>query len=157
MIVYHGSYVAVPNPDLQHSRKGVDFGQGFYVTPLYEQAQKWCQRFKHTGQKGIVSSYDFNENAFSNLKVLKFDSYTEEWFDFVIACRQQTDASDYDIVIGGIADDRVFNTIELYEDNLITKSEALARLIYEKPNLQIAFRTDTAIHAYLSFLRSEEV
>lgn len=157
MIVYHGSYVVVSNPDLQHSRKSVDFGQGFYVTPLYEQARKWCQRFGRAGKKGIISSYDFNEDALSNLKVLKFDSYSEEWLDFVITCRRLNDTSDYDIVIGGIADDKVFNTIELYEDNLITKSETLARLIYEKPNLQIAFRTDIAIHNCLSFLRSEEV
>lgn len=156
MIVYHGSYVAITNPDLQHSRKYVDFGLAFYVTPLYDQANKWSQRFKRMEKKGIVSTYEFDETAFSRLKVLQFDSYTEEWLDFVISCRQQTNTADYDIVIGGIADDKVFNTIELYEDQLITKAEALSRLKYEKPNLQIAFRTEAAIR-YLSFVRSEEI
>lgn len=34
MIVYHGSWLEVKNPDLKHSRSDVDFGKGFYVTPL---------------------------------------------------------------------------------------------------------------------------
>lgn len=42
MILYHGSYLEIAEPDLVHSRFNVDFGRGFYVTPLYEQAEKWC-------------------------------------------------------------------------------------------------------------------
>lgn len=40
----------------------------------------------------------------------------------------------YDIIIGGITDDKIYNTIELYQDNLIEKDEALKRLKYYKPN-----------------------
>ena len=46
MILYHGSYLEVQTPDLVHSRENLDFGRGFYTTPLYEQAIKWCERFK---------------------------------------------------------------------------------------------------------------
>ncbi len=46
MIVYHGSWLEVKNPDLKHSRSDVDFGKGFYVTPLRDQAVKWCGKFK---------------------------------------------------------------------------------------------------------------
>ena len=42
MILYHGSYLEVAKPDLKHSRPRVDFGCGFYTTPLREQAMKWC-------------------------------------------------------------------------------------------------------------------
>lgn len=56
-----------------------------------------------------------------------------------------------DIVIGGVANDRVFNTVELYLDNLIDRKEALNRLRYEKPNLQICFRTQSVIDEYLDF------
>ena len=38
MILYHGSFLEIAKPDLVHSRPNVDFGRGFYVTPLYEQA-----------------------------------------------------------------------------------------------------------------------
>ena len=49
MILYHGSYTEVIRPDILHSRRNVDFGQGFYTTPLREQAEKWCKKFKDRG------------------------------------------------------------------------------------------------------------
>lgn len=141
MKVYHGSWIEVSVPDLKHSRTDVDFGKGFYVTPIREQAVKWCGRFKRRGKQGIVTSYIFDDCAIQNLNVLKFDSYSEEWLDFILNCRREKDSSDYDIVMGGVANDKVFNTVELYFDHLIDKKEAINRLKYEKPNMQICFRT----------------
>ena len=157
MILYHGSYTEIIYPDLEHSRENVDFGKGFYTTPIYEQAVRWCGRFKNRGKNGIVSCYSFNEKAYSTLKILNFDSYSEEWLDFVLNCRSGKDASDYDIVVGGVVDDKVFNTVELYFDGLIDKKEAIKRLRYEKTNLQICFRTEDAIKGYLNFERSVKV
>ena len=153
MILYHGSFVAVEKPDLIHSRENVDFGKAFYTTPLYEQAEKWCKKFKKLGKDSFVSSYEFDEKKSEILKVLKFDSYSEEWLDFILACRRGLDKSDYDLVCGGVANDKVFNTVELFFDGLIEKSVALSRLQYEKPNLQIAFRTEKT----LSCLQFKEV
>lgn len=150
MILYHGSFVVVDKPDLAHSRPNVDFAKGFYVTPIYEQAEKWCGRFKRRGKEGIVSRYVFDENAYKVLKVLTFDAYTEDWLDFILNCRREQDVTDYDLVIGGVANDRVFNTVELFFDGLIDKAEAIKRLQYEKPNLQMAFRTERAL-SYLKF------
>ena len=141
MKLYHGSWIEVSVPDLKHSRTDVDFGKGFYVTPIREQAVKWCGRFKRRGKQGIVTSYIFDDCAIQNLNVLKFDSYSEEWLDFILNCRREKDSSDYDIVMGGVANDKVFNTVELYFDHLIDKKEAINRLKYEKPNMQICFRT----------------
>ena len=113
MILYHGSYLEIQTPDLVHSRDNVDFGRGFYTTPIYEQAVK--------------------------------------------KCRTGNDRTDYDIVIGGVANDKVFNTVELYFDNLIDKKEAIRRLRYEKPNLQICFRTQNALDEYLHYEGSEQL
>lgn len=145
MKVYHGSWIEVSVPDLKHSRTDVDFGKGFYVTPIREQAVKWCGRFKRRGKQGIVTSYIFDDCAIQNLNVLKFDSYSEEWLDFILNCRREKNSSDYDIVMGGVANDKVFNTVELYFDHLIDKKEAINRLKYEKPNMQICFRTISAL------------
>lgn len=145
MKVYHGSWIEVSVPDLKHSRTDVDFGKGFYVTPIREQAVKWCGRFKRRGKQGIVTSYIFDDCAIQNLNVLKFDSYSEECLDFILNCRREKDSSDYDIVMGGVANDKVFNTVELYFDHLIDKKEAINRLKYEKPNMQICFRTISAL------------
>lgn len=114
MILYHGSYLEIAEPDLKHSRRNVDFGRGFYTTPLYEQAEKWCGKFKRRGRDGIISCYEFDESLYAVLKVLKFDSYSEEWLDFILNCRCGQDTTDYDIVIGGVANDKVFNTVELF-------------------------------------------
>ena len=136
MILYHGSYLEIQTPDLVHSRDNVDFGRGFYTTPLYKQAVKWCEKFKRRGKSAIVS---------------------EEWLDFILKCRTGNDTTDYDIVIGGVANDKVFNTVELYFDNLIDKKEAIRRLRYEKPNLQICFRTQKALDEYLYYEGSEQI
>jgi hypothetical protein len=157
VILYHGSYLEIQTPDLVHSRKNVDFGRGFYTTPLYDQAIKWCEKFKRRGKREIVSRYNFDEKVNQELKILKFESYSEEWLDFILKCRIGNDTIDYDIVIGGVANDKVFNTVELYLDNLIDKKEAIRRLRYEKPNLQICFRTQKALNGYLHYEGSEQI
>ena len=156
MILYHGSFQEVSNPDLEHSRPNVDFGRGFYTTSIFTQAVKWSEKFKNRGRNGIISSYTFDEQSLETLKVLSFKTYSEEWLDFILNCRSGKDVSDYDIVIGGVANDKVFNTVELYFDGLIDKNEALKRLRYEEPNLQICFRSMEAL-SRLHFEGSEQI
>ena len=156
MTLYHGSNVDVVAPDLLHSRPNVDFGKGFYTTPLYEQAVNWVRKFKTRGDKAIIAKYEFDEPASAVLKIMKFESYSEEWLDFILNCRAGKDSSDYDIVMGGVANDKVFNTVELYFNNLIDKKEALKRLKYEKPNWQVCFRTEKSLN-YLRYIGSERL
>lgn len=157
MILYHGSYMEIQVPDMKHSRSNVDFGHGFYTTPIYDQAAKWCEKFKRRGAEGIVSCSEFDENAYSECKTMIFESYSEEWLNFILNCRSGKDTSDYEIITGGVANDKVFNTIELYLDGLIDKEGAIKRLRYEKPNLQICFRTEEVLKKYVHFKRSERV
>ena len=156
MILYQGSFLEITKPDLVHSRLNVDFGRGFYVIPLHEQAAKWCGKYKRRGKDGIISWYEYDEGREGELKILKFDSYSEEWLDFILNCRGENDSTDYDLVVGGVANDKVFNTVELFFDGLIDKTEAIKRLRYEKPNLQICFRTEKAL-SLLKFERSERL
>lgn len=156
MILYHGSFLEIVQPDLVHSRSNVDFGRGFYVTPLREQAEKWCGKFKRRGKDGVVSRYVYDECRENELKILKFDSYSEKWLDFILNCRRDNDTTDYDLIVGGVANDKVFNTVELFFDGLIDKTEAINRLRYEKPNLQICFRTEKAL-SLLHFEGSEMI
>ena len=86
--------------------------------------------------------------------MLKFDSYSEEWLDFILNCRSGKDLTDYDLVVGGVANDKVFNTVELFFDGLIDQVEAINRLRYENPNLQICFRTENVL-SLLHFEGSE--
>ena len=95
MILYHGSYLEVSKPDLSYSRNNLDFGRGFYTTTIYDQAKKWCDKFKRNNKKGIVSYYTLDTDAYNSLKIKVFNSYDEEWIDFILACRNGEDRSDF--------------------------------------------------------------
>ncbi len=155
MIVYHGGAEVVSHPDLLHSRKAVDFGAGFYVTPILKQARQWCEKRSRRLKQSVVSRYEYDEVATNALKVLTFDSYSEAWLDFVVACRTERDTTDWDIVVGGIANDRVFDTLEAFFDGFASREQTIAKLKFEKPNLQICFRTEAALKT-LIFQGSEE-
>lgn len=158
MILFHGSKLPVERPDVLHSRKRVDFGPGFYVTPIYDQAKSLCKRFLTLGNAAYISKYQLDDEVFqSETKILQFETYSEEWLDFVFSCRQGQDTSDYDIVIGGVANDKVFDTVELFFQGMITKDTAMGRLRYEKPNSQVCIRTQDIIDRYLYFEGSEKL
>ena len=155
MIVYHGSMVEVQKPDVLHSRKDVDFGPGFYVTTLHDQAASWCNRFRKIVLAPVISIYELNEAVFDEMKSLVFKSYSKVWLDFISRCRMEEDQTDYDIVMGGVANDRVFTTINQYFKGKISEAIALRRLKYEKINAQICLRTQVTIDRYLKFQGSE--
>lgn len=156
MIVYHSSSSAVSSPDIYHSRNNLDFGRGFYVTSLEAQALKYAERFLLRGQNAYLNIYELADDL-SAFNVLEFDRYDEGWLDFVSCCRRSADISDYDIVIGGIANDKVFRTIDLYFAGDINKDEALKRLKYELPNHQMCLRNQRLIDEKLKFVTSVEI
>lgn len=97
MLIYHASYVIVEKPDTVHSRSNLDFGKGFYTTVISEQAERYAQRYIIRKRKGIINIYEYNPT--SDLNILKFDAYNEQWLDFVAACRMGEDIyKKYDLV-----------------------------------------------------------
>lgn len=159
MEVYHGSYCVVNKPSVLFSRDALDFGKGFYVTSIMEQAENWCKRFKIKFNKAYINKYVFNiEEVKVNYKIKEFKYYDNEWIDFILECRNGSDIfNQYDVIIGGIADDKVYNTIELFQDKLIDKKEALKRLKYYKPNNQICIINQRVVEKYLEFKDFKEV
>ena len=155
MLIYHASDIIVDKPDIMHSRTNLDFGKGFYLTSLKEQAIRYAERFLLRGQTAFLNKYEIEENL-PNLNIKVFEAYNGEWLDFVLACRQGTDSTDYDLVVGGIANDRIFRTLDLYFSGEITKDEALKRLKFEKPNNQYCFRTIEALKC-LTFVLSSPI
>ena len=157
MKLYHSSNVIVESPDTLHSRNYLDFGRGFYLTSLHEQAVRYAQRFKRRGQQAWLSTYEFSIDDDSQWKIMKFDSYDEQWLDFVAQCRDGKDVGDYDMVIGGIANDRVILTLDRYFANEISQEEALGLLRFEKPNIQYCIRTERMLRECLTYINSEQV
>lgn len=157
MILFHGSNMVISEPDVRHSRKNIDFGCGFYTTPIREQAQKWVEKFIRRGKDGIINIFEMDDNVLTQCRVLNFDTYSEEWLDFITTCRMGNDTTEYDLILGGVANDRVFNTCELYFKHYIDKKTALDRLRFEKPNLQICFKNQKTIERYLHYEGSERL
>jgi hypothetical protein len=158
MKLYHGSFTAIPNPDLAFSRDTTDFGKGFYTTTIQFQAEKWAARYKRRQGVGVVSLYEIDEDELrKNVSLLEFDTYSVEWLDFIIKCRRGELAGNYDLITGGIANDDVFNTLTVFFRGFIDKTEAIKRLRYEKPNIQYCFKTQTVIDKYLIYKGNTEV
>ncbi|MDR1831109.1 MAG: DUF3990 domain-containing protein [Fusobacteriaceae bacterium] len=159
MILYHGSYTEIIHPDYWYGRARLDFGRGFYTTPHKKQAVKWTERFIRKYGKRVVSQYEFDEaKARENLRVLEFPKYSEEWLDFITLCRLGIGKThEYDLIIGSVANDRVFDELEAYFNGYSDKVTAIEHLRYEEPNLQYCFSNQKAIDLYLHFIKSEVI
>lgn len=157
MTVYHASNFIIESPDIYHSRDFLDFGKGFYLTSLIEQAKKYAQRFLYQGDKAYLNHYNLDENLDNKFNIKEFGDYNEEWLDFVTLCRLGKLSSKYDMITGGIADDKVFNTIDLYFSGNISKEEALKRLKFIHPNHQICILNQDILNKHLHFLQSDEI
>jgi hypothetical protein len=153
MKLYHSSTEVVKVPDINHSREYLDFGRGFYLTTIYEQAVKYAQRFIRRKKAACLNVYDFDFNP-TDWNILIFDTYSREWLDFVVKCRGGLPTDNYDLVIGGIANDKVIETLNLFFDNILSTEETLGRLKYEKPNIQYCIRSQKMLDECLNFVQS---
>ena len=149
MTVYHGGYTPVETPEIRIGRNTKDFGIGFYCTIIKEQAQRWARRY----DTKIVSIYDVRLNQDLNIK--EFREMTDEWLDFIISCRSGK-VHDYDIVIGAMADDQIYNYISDYMDGTITREQFWVLAKFKYPKHQITFCTKEALKC-LEYRGYEEV
>lgn len=157
MILYHASTSRIVKPDVFHSRDKLDFGKGFYLTAIRLQAVGYAERFTRRGMVAFINEYELDEVT-PGFVIKSFPFYDEEWLDYVAACRKgEMPQPIYDAVAGGVANDKVFNTIDLYFAGVITKDEALGRLKYEKPNHQLCILNAQMLDRHLHFIRAEKV
>ncbi len=146
IIVYHGSQQIVKNPEIRIAQYHKDFYYGFYCTLFEEQAKRWAVRYNG---HGIVNEYRYKLN--DSMKILKFTEMTEEWLDFIAACRLGT-SHDYDIVEGPMANDTIFNYVQNFVDGKISREAFWALAKFKNPTHQISFHTTKALTT-LKFLK----
>ena len=152
MIVYHGSSEVVRQPDTLHSYRALDFGKGFYVTTVREQAERWARRKADLfGGTPVVSRYRMRDDL-SQFRVKRFPDDLMEWIEFVCDCRDgKPTYQQYDIIIGKVANDKVFRVVDMYHSGIWDKERAMQE-IRAYPNYdQIAFITQSAIDALLQY------
>ena len=158
MVLYHGSIVVVEEPEIRVSDRYLDFGYGFYTTMNKEQAIKWTEKQKNrnAADVGYVSTYDFDiEKAKFELKIICFDEPDKAWLDFISANRKGQCEEMYDIAIGPVADDGVYEVVRLYEIGVYDLEETLKRLKVEELYNQVLFHTEKSL-TYLKFVSAEE-
>ena len=159
MKLYHGSTVAVRKPSLRPGRQNADFGKGFYTTSNPEQAERWAhiKQEREGVPRAVVSVYEFDEALLDSpdWNIRQFTGADEDWLYFVTDCRKSR-GHDYDLVLGPVANDKVFTTVNLFESGVLSAEAAILQLKAYKTYDQMSFHTDRTIGT-LRFVEAYEV
>lgn len=157
MRLYHGSNSKIKNIDLAKCKPYKDFGQGFYLTEIEEQASQMARRTASIyGGSAVVTQFEFDETALSDstLSIKRFEEPNEEWALFVMANRsreRQHPVHKHDIVIGPVADDTIVTLFRNFDDGIIDLPMLVKGLKYKKISSQYLFLTPKSV-AYLKTL-----
>jgi hypothetical protein len=150
LILYHVSQEIVEFPEIRLQRYNKDFYFGFYCTNIKSQAVRWAARFDG---KGYLSEFEYTPDI--KLNVRTFSDMTEEWLDFIVDCRLGK-PHNFDIVEGPMANDTIFNYVQDFADQKISREAFWALAKFSRPTHQISFHTARAL-ATLRFVRGLEV
>ena len=152
MKLYHGTNTDFMAIDLNQSRRGKDFGRGFYLSESETQAEEMAKfKVQLIGGECIVQNYEFDEAHLNDrtLRFLRFDGYTKDWATFILANRQnksEVNIHNYDVVYGPIANDKVGAQIRNVIEQNINMDTFLERLKYMKGiTFQYFFGSEKAI------------
>lgn len=160
VIVYHGGTEKVELPICKFGRRNLDFGQGFYITDLRKQAVDWATLVADRRKlPPVLNRYRLNRDAILKEARCKiFTAYDRDWLQFIVASRRgEPVADDYDYIEGGVANDRVVDTVNLYMAGLMDEETALIRLSQHQPNNQMCILSQELINKYLIFDGTESI
>lgn len=131
--LYHGTISEITKIDVSLGRGRKDFGKGFYMAVSKQQAvgmmhKKYREAVRRSRNK---SDGNFTERLYQvtldeahikNLSIKIFEAADEEWLDFILMCREQSDMThNYDLVVGPTADDDTALCLKAYWDGLYGK------------------------------------
>jgi hypothetical protein len=144
--LFHGSNQYFENVDLEKSRDKRDYGRGFYMTTLREQADRWAQNMyvRHGGPGRYV--YEFVLEISPELRIKRFDGLSAEWLDMIKRNRVNGGTQhNYDIVWGPVANDNTMRTLALFVAGIYTEDMTLRQLSFFKANDQVSIHTKRAL------------
>ena len=178
LILYHGSYCQVSEPDLERCARRKDFGQGFYLTTSRKQAESFLRtslakakasgKIEESQNYGYISTFEVKLKT--KLEVHVFDDADVEWLRCIAAHRKkklftkvEMDMIKYDVIVGKIADDATNATLTAYLGGAfgaIGSQEAdefcIKQLLPNKLKNQYCFKTETALSC-LNFMEGEKI
>lgn len=157
MLLYHGSNLTVEEPRLMEQTRGLDFGAGFYLTSRVKQAGEFSEDITHRRKQGIptVSVYEFDEIAAEKtLDIAVFPEPNAEWLEFVRDNRLKIySGKKYDIIVGPVANDRVYLALQALIIGELSIEAALVVLKPYKLFDQYCLATEKAL-LMLKFVKS---
>lgn len=159
MILYHGTNLNIEKIDLKLCRPYKDFGKGFYLTTIKEQATKMALRTsKLYGGDPVIISYEIRDDflSLSELNIKNFGRKTSaDWAKFVMNNRNRTFKdiksfecnldNKYDIVAGPIANDDMVMLFRKFENEDITFDALLKKMTYRDMTNQYSFHSEKAV------------
>ncbi len=156
--LYHGSTQPISHPLVDAGREDLDFGRGFYLTHLKEQAESWARRMQliRAAETAYVNEYllDIEQALKDGYTFFRMEAYDREWLDFIVDSRSgKRPWKPFDLIEGGVANDRVIDTVEDYISGLITVEQALGLLVHKEPNHQLCILNQEVIERHLTFQR----
>ncbi len=138
-ILYHASKEILEFPEVRKTKFTKDFSWGFYCTKNLKQAVRWANR--GFGEP-VVNRYFYR--PVPGLKILKFETMTDEWLDFIARCRAGG-THDYDIVDGPMANDTVWNYVNDFIKGNISRKQFWVLAEFRYPTHQMSFHTLSAL------------
>jgi len=101
----------------------------------------------------VVNVYEYTESA--SLKIKKFPEMSDEWLNFIAACRAGKH-HDYDIVEGPMTDDTIWNYVNDFIRGDISREAFWALAKFKHPTHQISFHSEAALQC-LSFKEARNI
>lgn len=158
MFLYHGSVMTVRKPAVARGRLKTDFGKGFYTTTSREQAEKWARIKKERAgadARAVVTVFEIDDAVLEGTayNIMRFSGATVEWLDFVVSNRRGEMAHGYDMIMGPVANDKLYATIALYESGVLDAEAAILQLNTHTLFDQLSFHSVGACRL-LTFIES---
>jgi len=149
MRLYHVGFSEIKTPDLKIGRKNADFAQGFYLSNDLEFSYKWAKT--RIDSNTYLNTYELDITSL-NIKEFKRDN---EWFNYIFKNRNnyEDELKDYDVIIGPIANDTIYNTWGILTSGYVSNDKALEVLTSGPIYYQVVIKTEKALNN-LKFISS---
>jgi hypothetical protein len=148
--LYHSSKNIINKPDIYHGRSNADFGKGFYLSLDLDFSKKW-----NSGTDSYINIYELD---LTNLNI-KYLNQNTEWFNYILNNRQNNDVfKDYDLIIGPISNDTLFDTFGLLTSGYIKDKKALKVLKQGPKYIQVVIKSEKALNnlKFINYINETE-
>lgn len=143
LALFHTGFSEIRTPDLTVGRKNADFGQGFYLSDNEEFSRRWARTRR--GMETYLNRYELDPTGL----LIKRFSRDGAWFDYIFANRMgKADAlAGYDVIVGPIANDTLYDTWGVLTSGLIGRETAIELLSVGPAYEQTVIKTEKAAAA----------